>query len=107
MAARALIHLPSPLRRGDVFEVRALIGHPMETGFRVASDGRVLPRDILRRFECRLDGELLFAADLHPALAANPFIAFWLRAGDSGTLAFVWRGDNSFVHEEDVPLVVA
>jgi sulfur-oxidizing protein SoxZ len=107
MATRALVHLPQPVRRGEAVEVRALIQHPMETGFRVDSQGRILPRDIVRRFECRLDGELIFSADLHPAMAANPYIAFWLRPAANGQLLFTWRGDNGFSHEESVALVVA
>lgn len=106
MATRALVHLPPRVVRGDVFEVRALIAHPMETGFRVDSLGRVQPRDIVRRFECRLDGELVFAADLHPAIAANPYLAFWLRARASGTLRLSWHGDRGFLHEEQLALTV-
>lgn len=106
MSARALVHLPRPVRRGEPFDVRAMIAHPMETGFRVDAVGRTLPRDILRRFECRLDGELVFAADLHPAVSANPYVAFALRAEASGTLVFSWRGDRGFAHDETVALVV-
>jgi sulfur-oxidizing protein SoxZ len=105
--ARTLIQVPTPARRGEVIELRATIGHPMETGYRVDSNGRVLARDILTRFECRLDGELVFAADLYPAVAANPYIAFTLRALTSGTLAFTWTGDRGFAQTEKVPLVVA
>ncbi len=107
MAARAVITLPSTARRGDVIEVRTLIAHPMETGYRNGADGRPLPRDILRRFECRLDGELVFAADLAPAIAANPYLAFTLRADAGGTLSFTWEGDNGFRHTETRPLAVA
>ena len=63
----------------------------METGYRVDADGRVLPRDIVRRFECRYDGELVFGADLFPAIAANPYLAFSALAVDSGTLVFLGR----------------
>lgn len=107
MAARALITLPASVRRGEVFEVRALIAHPMETGFRPGADGRVLPRDILRRFVCRYGGEQVFAADLHPAIAANPYLSFHLRAGESGMLEFEWSGDNGFRQVEQRPLQVA
>jgi sulfur-oxidizing protein SoxZ len=107
MVTRALIHLPQTVRRGEAFEVRALVQHVMETGFRADSQGRVLPRDIVRRVECRLNGELVFAADLHPAISANPYLAFWLRVVADSQLAFTWRGDNGFVHEESVPVVVA
>ncbi len=107
MAGRALLTLPAAVRRGEPFEVRALIAHPMETGHRVASDGRRLPRDIVRRFEARLDGELVFAADLHPAIAANPYLVFPLVVQASGTLVASWSGDRGFAHRESVAIVVA
>ena len=70
--ARALIKVPPSARRGEVIEIRALIAHPMETGYRLDATGRPLPRDILRRFSCRYNGELVVGAELHPAVAANP-----------------------------------
>ena len=50
---RALIHVPRQVRRGEVVEIRATIAHPMETGYRPGADGRRVPRDIIRRFDCR------------------------------------------------------
>jgi sulfur-oxidizing protein SoxZ len=76
MATRALVHLPKVLRRGEPFEVRTTLAHAMETGYRRDGDGNMLPRDIVRRLEVRLGGETVFAADLHPAIAANPYVAF-------------------------------
>ena len=105
--ARTLIHLPPTIRRGEVIDVRATIAHPMETGFRADSNGQVLPRDVLTRFECRLDGALVFAADLFPALTANPMLAFTLRAERTGTLSFSWEGDRGFSQTESLPLVVS
>ena len=107
MAARTVITMPASAKRGEVIEVRTLIAHPMESGYRTGADGQVLPRDILRRFECRHDGELVFAADLAPAIAANPYIAFSLRATSSGTLSFTWKGDKGFSQTEERRLDVA
>ena len=107
MAARTLIHVPTPARRGDVIEIRAMIAHPMETGHRADADGQRLPRDILTRFECRLDGALVFGADLYAAVSANPYLAFTLRAERAGTLHFHWQGDRGFEHRQSVPLVLA
>ena len=106
MATRALIHMPRAARRGDVVEVRALIAHAMETGFRTDSEGRTLPRNILRRFECRHGGELVFGADLHPAIAANPYLSFFVAVGDGGEFVFTWTGDEGFQHRETVNLLV-
>jgi sulfur-oxidizing protein SoxZ len=104
--ARALVHMPEAARRGEVIEIRALISHPMETGYRPGADGRVLPRNIIRRFSCRYNGEPVFHAELHPAIAANPYIAFHTVAIESGTLEFTWEGDNGFAQTEQKMLAV-
>ena len=105
--ARTLITLPPSPQRGEVIEIRTLIAHPMETGFRSGAEGQMLPRDIIRRFSCRYDGELVFSAELFPAIAANPYLAFHTVALVSGTLAFTWEGDNGFLQTETVALTVA
>ncbi|MEQ1805074.1 MAG: thiosulfate oxidation carrier complex protein SoxZ [Burkholderiaceae bacterium] len=104
--ARTLIHMPGSARRGEVLQIRTLIGHAMETGYRVDAQGRLVPRDIIRRFTCRYNGEVVFAAELFAAIAANPFIEFSTVAVDSGALIFEWEGDNGFVQRESVALRV-
>lgn len=100
MATRAVITLPAVVQPGQAFEVRATVAHAMETGYRDDDAGARLPRDLVRRVECRLDGELVFAADLFAAVSANPYLSFWMQATQSGELSFVWRGDNGFEHRE-------
>jgi len=104
--ARTLITVPAA-KAGEIIEIRAAIAHPMETGYRVGADGQRLPRDVLRRFSCRLDGQIVFTADLFPAIAANPYLAFPLRASRSGTLTFTWEGDGGFTQTETAALNVA
>ena len=43
--ARALINVPASAKRGEVIEIKTLISHPMEPGYRTNSTGEVLPRD--------------------------------------------------------------
>ena len=105
--ARALITMPKAARRGEIIEIRTMVAHPMETGHRPGADGRLLPRDIIRRFTCRYDGEVVFSADLYPAVSANPYLAFHTIATASGTLSFTWEGDNGFAQTETVQLDVA
>lgn len=112
MAARTIVRLPPAVKVGETFELTALIAHPMETGYRVDSEGKRLPRNILRRFRCQFEAPgappvLLFAADLHPAISANPYLAFSAVARASGQLRLRWEGDAGFRHEETVALVVA
>jgi sulfur-oxidizing protein SoxZ len=104
--ARALVHMPATAQRGAVIEIRALIAHPMESGYRPGPDGRPLPQDIIRTFTCTHNGEQVFAAELHPAIAANPYIAFFTVATESGTFEFTWKGDHGFAQTERLALVV-
>lgn len=94
--ARTIINVPAKVRRGDIVEIKALIQHEMESGFRVDSMGKVFPRDIITDFVCKYNGEEVFRADLHPAVAANPFFAFSTIATESGNITFEWTGDNGF-----------
>ena len=94
--ARALINVPRQAKRGQVIEIKTLISHMMETGFRRDNVGKPIPRNIITQLVCTYNGEEIFRADLHPAIAANPFISFSTVATDSGTIAFEWTGDNGF-----------
>jgi len=104
--ARALIHMPASAKAGDIIEIRALIAHPMETGFRPGSDGKPAPRDIIRRFTCEYAGKQVITAELHPAMSANPYLAFFVRATATGKLTFTWQGDNGFAQAEERELKV-
>ena len=105
--ARTLINAPASARRGEVIEIRATIAHPMETGFRPGEDGKIVPRNIIQRFSCRYNGEVVFSAELFSAVTANPYLAFSLVATDSGTLALTWEGDGGFSQTENVALAVS
>jgi len=85
--AGALINVPKEIKRGETFEIKTLVRHPMETGYRRGPSGEAIARDIITRFVCTYDGEEIFRAELFPAVAANPFIAFKERfAADLGWL---------------------
>ena len=104
--ASALINVPPRAKRGEIIEIKTLISHTMETGFRRTQLGAVIPRDIIRRFVCTYNGTEVFSADLHPAIAANPFIVFSTIAIESGTLVFSWTGDHGFSVTESATISV-
>jgi sulfur-oxidizing protein SoxZ len=103
---RALITVPKTAKRGDVLEIKTLIQHPMETGYRPGADGRPLPRDIITLFTCTYAGAEVFRADLFPAMSANPFLTFTTVATESGDIVFHWKGDNGFEQTETVSITV-
>lgn len=104
--ARTLVNVPRTAKRGDIIEIKTLISHVMETGFRHTENGAPIPRDIITTFTCSFEGAEIFRADLHQALSANPFITFFTVATASGTLEFRWTGDNGFEETAQAKLVV-
>jgi len=106
MAENVRIKLPESAKKGDVIEIRTLVSHVMETGFRKDQDGKAIPREIINRFTCTFNGKPVFSVDLEPAIAPNPYIKFTLRMAESGTLRFTWFDDNGTVTTEERKIAV-
>ena len=102
----ALINVPAKARRGDIIEIKTLMSHIMETGYRRTATGEVVPRDIITSFSCRYNGVEVFRADLFPAIAANPFITFFTVATESGKFEFEWIGDKGFSETASASITV-
>lgn len=123
--ARTVITIPATAKRGEVIEIRVLIQHPMETGYRRSSEGAMLARDLIRRFSCRFESlaaagnapanttantlaksEAVFSATLYAAVAANPYLSFHTVVNSSGVFVMQWDGDNGFAQTERAAITV-
>ena len=104
--AKALIRVPPEVKKGEVFEIKTLISHPMEPGQRRDNMGRLIPRDIINRFVCTYNGEEVFRADFFPAIAANPFLTFFTIATESGELIFQWTDDLGVTQTDSAKITV-
>lgn len=85
--------IPPRARKGEVIEIRLLIQHPMENGFRRDSLGRTVAQNIVHRLVARYDGREIFRAELGTGIAANPYFAFFTRATASGRIEVDWEDD--------------
>ncbi len=81
---------PATARAGETLQIRTLLAHPMESGYRRDNQGEPIPRNIITRFECHYLEQLVFSADFFPAVAANPYLAFELIARRSGDITCYW-----------------
>ena len=104
--ASALINVPKKAKRGEIIEIKTLMSHIMETGYRRTASGEIIPRDIITSFACRYNGVEIFRADLFPAIAANPFITFFTVATESGKFDFEWVGDRGFSETASASILV-
>ena len=88
------LRVPTSARKGEVIEIKTLITHPMESGQRKGADGRLVPRLIVNALAVTYNGKPVLNARLEPAVSANPYLAFFMKVEESGTLKFTWTDDN-------------
>ena len=95
------VHLPPHPKRGEVILVQAKITHPMSNGWprKDAPDAPPLARNMLKSFRCFLNNVLVFESLFFEGAAPYPYLAFKIRANESGELICRWEGENGEVFE--------
>ena len=101
------VRVPKDVKAGDIIEIKTLISHEMETGRRLDSQGKVVPRKIINSFIARFNGREVFRAAWHPSISANPYQSFFLKATESGLLDFIWKDDEGTEYKSSAQLNVA
>ena len=104
--SRTIVTMPTTAKKGEILEIRIIVQHDMESGFRHTETGQRIPRDIIRDFRCTYNGVEVFRVELHPAMGANPLLVFTTTATESGTLEFKWSGDNGYASSTTSTLTV-
>ncbi|MCB1528180.1 MAG: thiosulfate oxidation carrier complex protein SoxZ [Hyphomicrobiaceae bacterium] len=106
MASKPRIKAGKAKAAGDVIEVKTLITHVMETGFRKGKDGKPIPRNIINTFTATFGGKEVFKVDLSSGVSANPYIAFYFKVPGPGDLEMTWVDDAGEKIVEKVPIAV-
>ena len=101
------VRLSENPKRGELVEVRAMVMHPMESGFRLDNVGHPIPRHIVTAFACAYGGSEVFRVKLYPAISTNPYFVFYVVATESADLLFTWTDDRGEVATHNVHLNVA
>lgn len=101
------IRVPANPKKGEVVEIKTLITHPMETGQRKDAAGATIPRKIVNAMTVTFNGKLVFQAKLEPSISANPYVSFFLRVEESGTLAFTWKDDDGAEYKAEQKITMA
>jgi sulfur-oxidizing protein SoxZ len=61
---------------------------------------------IINTFTATFAGVEVFRAELNPAIAANPYLAFFMRVPGPGEFEFTWTDDNGAKVSEKLKLHV-
>ena len=104
--ARTFIRVAAEVKRGEIVEVKAMIEHPQHSGFRLDHVGKPIPRHIVTTFTCTYAGREVFRAILHPAIATNPYLTFFVIARESANLELTWTDDRGQVTAEQAKMTV-
>lgn len=103
---RVLITAPKRIRAGEAFEVKLLIGHPMESGQRRDAMGQAIPREIIHSLTATMAGQEVFQASFYPAIAANPYLSFRVQSARGGELVIRFTDDLGVTQTEAVSIAV-
>lgn len=88
------VQVPASVKKGEPFEVRIVVQHAMETGYRRDLYGRAIPTNIVDRLTCSIGGREVFRVDLGTGIAANPYFSFLAVAQASGDVVVEWSDDR-------------
>ena len=81
--------------QGDVVDVKALMNHTMETGFRKdPASGQVVPAHFIKEVVATLNGKVVLDAKWGPSVSKNPVIGFRVKGAKAGDKVAVKATDN-------------
>jgi sulfur-oxidizing protein SoxZ len=82
------------IRPGNTIEARWIVGHPMETGFRVDDSGQRVLRNVITQISVLLNGKLVLDMEPGTGISANPYVAFPITVpAQGGTVTVEWLDD--------------
>lgn len=87
------VALPRNATPGEAAEIRTMINHPMETGFRDDGQGGTHAENLVDSLEVIRAGEALIKVHFHTGTSANPFVGFYLDQFDD--LSFTWTDQQA------------
>ena len=75
-------------------DVRVLMTHPMETGQRKDSEGKLVPMHFIQNLTVKVNGKPVIEAQTSQAISRNPVFSFRLKGGTKGDKIEVSWVDN-------------
>ena len=82
------------MRPGNTIEARWIVGHPMETCFRVDDSGRRILRNVITQVRVSVNGKPILDLEPGTGMAANPYLAFPINIPEQGgSVTVEWLDD--------------
>lgn len=100
------VKTPKKAAKGDVITIKTTISHRMESGLRKGKDGKLIPRQIINKFEASFNGKQIMSATMYPSISANPYIDFDMLVEEAGEFEFKWYDDNGEVYSKKAKMAL-
>jgi len=97
--------IPDAVRAGEPFEVKTLALAPPLADADAGFDAAGVPIPHYVGFEARLDGRLVWRADLGPGVSRNVALNFFVTAERPGTLVLRWSLREGGAEERNLPVL--
>ena len=84
------------VKAGENVKIKTLAEHEMETGVRRDNvTGVIYPRLIIQSVIAKYNGKIVFKANWFSGVSANPYLAFYITAKESGLIEIEWKDDHA------------
>ena len=81
---------------GENVKIKTLAEHEMETGVRRDNiTGIIYHRLIIQSVIAKYNGKIVFKANWFSGVSANPYLAFYITAKESGLIEIEWKDDHA------------
>ncbi len=80
--------------KGDIAEIRVLMSHPMETGQRKDSNGKIIPAHHITSITVDVGGKRIIQGQTGPAVSRNPVFGFKVKGPKAGDKVVIHWEDN-------------
>jgi sulfur-oxidizing protein SoxZ len=103
----AKILLPLSVARDAVIDVRALLVHPMDTGFFRDADGNPIPAYFVNAVTVSYGGAEVARFEWTSGISRDPFVRFPLRASREAPVQVTWKDNKGGVYQQSVDVKFA
>ena len=91
--------MPDPMKiratlSGDKVDVKVLMAHEMETGFRKDASGKIVPAHYIQTVEAICNGKTVLSMQWGPSVSKNPFLSFRFNGAKQGDKISITWLDN-------------
>ena len=86
-------------------EVRVLMVHPMETGQRKDSSGKLIPVHFIQEMSVKVNGRTVIDGQISQAVSRNPVFSFRLKGGKAGDkLEIAWLDNRGETNRTEIAI---